>query len=203
MKRHRTFTHEQDIEIRAKNLGGMSITSLSLAYDVGRKSIENAINRAGGAKDRTGSYTFLVEESKALRARVEAGETVLDISDELGVDRATISRAIKSVGGELHAGAPRRVDAYVSKDGYRRVLIGPDDPMFSMSSRHGGGDRRTVLEHRLVLARKLGRTLLSTETVHHKNGNPSDNREENLELRVGRHGRGATESHCATCKCFC
>src|SRR6516164_7232711 len=80
----------------------------------------------------------------------------------------------------------------VTDNGGERNQLGPRDArcqtkLLAMARRDG-----YVMEHRLVMALRIGRTLLRTECVNHINRNPRDNRPENLELYPtnGDHKRG-------------
>lgn len=64
----------------------------------------------------------------------------------------------------------------IEKTGYVSIWK-PEHP-----NAKGGRDKSYVLEHRLVMSEHLGRPLLRTEQVHHRNGDRADNRIENLEL---------------------
>lgn len=51
-------------------------------------------------------------------------------------------------------------------------------------------DRGYIAQHRLVMERYIGRHLLPSESVHHKNGNRLDNNLSNLELWASSHPSG-------------
>jgi hypothetical protein len=64
---------------------------------------------------------------------------------------------------------------YIHHTGYRIVPVMP-------AERHLNNGEIQAAEHRIVMARMLGRPLAADESVHHRNGNRLDNRLENLEL---------------------
>src|SRR3990172_7830033 len=69
----------------------------------------------------------------------------------------------------------------VTTQGYIEINLSPDDPFFPMADKD-----RYVLEHRLVMAKSLGRCLESSEIVHHVNHKKGDNRIKNLRLYPSR-----------------
>jgi len=81
----------------------------------------------------------------------------------------------------------------VNTQGYICIKLSPDDFYYPMTDSRG-----YVMEHRLVVAKKLNRCLLRWEIVHHKDGIKNHNEIENLELLP--HGRfhlvdSITKSH--------
>ena len=107
-------------------------------------------------------------------ARIKVHESQRGIPRKPGI--------IKS-GKESHAykdGKSRTVQGYI------KILLAPDDFFYPMAN-----SKHYVLEHRLVVAKALGRCLQPWELVHHKNGIKDDNRyPENLELTlIGSHSR--------------
>lgn len=66
----------------------------------------------------------------------------------------------------------------IDRLGYVHLTTPPTSPYYSMATKIS----HHILEHRLVMAKHLGRCLQSWEVVHHKNRNKSDNSIGNLEL---------------------
>lgn len=120
----------------------------------------------------------LTDEDPLVRRRYEPKCTVKDCGRPMhgkGLCKTHHTRLAKF--GDVLADRPIRTvkgDGFIHH-GYRHVPV-PEH------LRHLTNDQTPYPEHRLVMAKHLGRALLPDESVHHRNGIRTDNRLANLEL---------------------
>jgi len=155
--------------------------------DASDYALKHAIKRAGGTLRANPAPLLKPGELERIKELHASGMGQVGISLAIGRSQSFVSRVMRRNGIKTHLskgsshsmwkGGRMRVGEYW------RVWLADDDPMASM--RAGDG---YVMEHRLVMARHLGRPLTRKETVHHINGDTEDNRVENLQLRHGAHG---------------
>lgn len=79
---------------------------------------------------------------------------------------------------------------FVDSEGYVRISGMKGHPM--------ANKKGEILEHRLVMSQYLGRPLTKQEEPHHISADRTDNRIENLQLRIKGHGSGAAYK-CSDC----
>lgn len=207
--------HDQELYNRRKSLqgevreeaiqdyiDGMSLPDMRKKYSVGNVSIHTAIKDAGVPRRPHGGQArrFQGEEGKEIaRLYVEEKLSQAKIAAIFNTSQPVISRVLqeqsviveKNARGENHGNwVGGRV---VTGSGYVQVMVSSDDPMAVMRNRQG-----YVLEHRLVMARALGRPLTEYESVHHLDGDHLKNDLSNLQLRIGKHGKGQAYQ-CADC----
>lgn len=88
-----------------------------------------------------------------------------------GIPRAKLCNSCSKRG-------PRNPDGKSDNgSGYWIIFLHPNDFFYPMTTTKG-----RILEHRLVMAKHLGRCLHRWEIIHHRNGDKRDNRIENLQL---------------------
>lgn len=192
----RVIKTEIERQILEEYARGDRASVIAERHGINRKTVIVCVRRNGGIvrDQRSASGRPVVPPDSyvgtvlALRAQ---GLSQEKIARKIHMSQAVISRVLRNAGLPTALKAERethgnwRGGRLVTGDGYIQVQVQANDPMACMRQRSG-----YVLEHRLVMARAIGRPLSPSETVHHINGDRTDNRIENLQLRFGNHGVG-------------
>jgi transposase len=186
----RRISDDQVEGLAARYRAGETAPSLAEEFGVTTTTLTKYLRRAGvsveqGEKRRR---VWSDEQVAEMVSLYEEGLSQRQIAAQMGTHQTIVSAILRKANGHVR----RRVSAGIvyNGEGYRLIKVYDDDaecqPYLSMRNSAG-----YIPEHRLVMARHLGRPLLRTETVHHINADRMDNRLENLQLRQGSHGRGA------------
>jgi len=134
----------------------------------------------------------IIGDRQAVRGKTKWGKWYTWVAcPNCGIERWMSESWVKRCGSNCHKCASKSGEDAVrwgtgkygggrtkSSDGYIMVRLFPNDPLYCMALKPND----MVYEHRLVMARYLGRPLVPGEVVHHINGIKTDNRFENLKL---------------------
>ena len=187
----RKIKPEQVPELLEMYAAGATIEKLSEHYGCTFKPIKTLLVKNGvplRPRGQVSPYRNDPEFSRKVLELWRQGASISKISLAVGASFNPVSKVLQDHGlTNTHAKRERhgmwKGGRVVNGAGYVMVRLALDHPLATMRTVNG-----YVLEHRLVLAESLGRPLESYESVHHVNGDRSDNRLENLQLRTGQHG---------------
>lgn len=193
------FDAEKCNLLRAEYEGGAELSELIERYGGNHGSVKSAIRRVGGVIRRAPNTVLSEGEIETIKKLAAEGVSQIKISLQVGRSQPLISRVVRKYeiptkrGMKGVAHSMWKGGRWSTPDGYVRVWVDSDDLLACMRDKSG-----YILEHRLVMARSLGRPLDEHETVHHIDGNRTNNAIENLQLRQGRHGKGVV-MRCRDC----
>lgn len=189
----RRLSDDKEREVVQRYENGEPSKNLAREFSITIDTVRNIARRNGARVRSVGGRTekLTVQQEALLKQWHVEGLSESEIARRLSVGQTKLSRHAREIGlphDDRTARGSRHGNwkgGHVHVGRYWAILLLPDDPMIVMAMSSG-----YVMEHRLVVARALGRTLRFDETVHHINGDTQDNRLENLQLRSGKHGNG-------------
>jgi DNA-binding CsgD family transcriptional regulator len=194
----RSLADADERQVGIDYAAGQSLRQLAIRLNVSTPTIVHCLERQRVALRPAGRGKFWTAElERKVLGWFDNGDTAKAIAIRLNVPVPSVHRALRRARPQPAPSGDRsaswRGGRTVVAGGYVKVRPTPDDLAYCDQGSNG-----YVLEHRLIVARFLGRRLLASETVHHINGNTGDNRLENLQIRQGRHGRGVA-MQCQDC----
>jgi transposase-like protein len=190
----KVFTDAQAAQLVTEHESGLSLSELARRHATSATVIRNTLRRQGVESTYRKRQAFWTPERDAwLVEQYQSGRSQQDLADELHYSQTAIGRRLQALGATAAKPQARGADhgswkggRTTDANGYIMVKV-PDEHLHLVPRPIHGG---CALEHRLIMAIALGRPLTKGETVHHIDGNPSNNNLGNLQLRQGQHGKG-------------
>jgi lambda repressor-like predicted transcriptional regulator len=187
-----SFTEDEAKKFAAEYQAGATLAELGRKYGVSHVTIGACLKRLGvPARGPQTPRFWTAERAAEAVVRYAQGESTLQIASAMGTSRAGVAYTLNRQGVSMRRPAPRREKAHGWRGGRikhgKYIAVWPTEDDLKLVRPMANG---YVMEHRLVMARHLGRPLLKSETVHHIDGVRDHNDIDNLQLRQGSHGQG-------------
>jgi transposase len=190
--RSKRTTPEMESEIIERYQAGFSQRELHKQFNCTRVTIRTILKRNNIDITPWEHVRLKPDQIEELKQMWRDGVARPDILAHFQTSSPTLNRWIKLLGeplrrkaasGEKHGswkgGSLKTTNGYINK------WVSNEDPLFIMANSQG-----YVPEHRYIMSQNIGRPLRKDESVHHMDGDRTNNNITNLQLRVGQHGSG-------------